>query len=73
MYTSKPINDTHEDKDYYYDMFECLLYFDQNYTVALRRRIERKIKNNVDFDNSQIIITMNMTGIIQYVLIRVSN
>ncbi|XP_050061844.1 uncharacterized protein LOC114119632 isoform X3 [Aphis gossypii] len=61
MYTSKPINDTHEDKDYYYDMFECLLYFDQNYTVALRRRIERKIKNNVDFDNSQIIITMNMT------------
>ncbi|KAF0766228.1 Uncharacterized protein FWK35_00002325, partial [Aphis craccivora] len=61
IYTSKPINDTHEDKDYYYDMFECLLYFDQNYTVALRRRLERKIKNNVDFDNSQIIITMNMT------------
>ncbi|XP_025206646.1 uncharacterized protein LOC112602663 [Melanaphis sacchari] len=60
IYSSKK-NDysTYEDDDY--DEFECLLYFDKNYTMALRRRIGRKIKNNVDFENSQIIITMNMT------------
>ncbi|XP_029345544.1 uncharacterized protein LOC115034086 [Acyrthosiphon pisum] len=40
---------------------QCLLYFNKNYTVALRRRIERKIKNNADFENSQMVITMNMT------------
>ncbi|CAI6368998.1 unnamed protein product [Macrosiphum euphorbiae] len=38
----------------------CSLYFDKNYTMALRRRIERKIKNGADFENSQMIITMEM-------------
>jgi len=68
MYTSNKKYDYSTYEDDVFDMFECLLYFDKNYTAALRRRIERKIKNNIDFENSQIIITMNMTGIIQNVL-----
>ncbi|KAL4148775.1 hypothetical protein QTP88_002934 [Uroleucon formosanum] len=64
IYTSKSSNKLYhytklEDVDI--EMIQCLLYFDKNYTVALRRRIERKIKNKADFENSQIIITMNMT------------
>lgn len=65
MNTSKSSNklyDYTKFEDVDIEMSECLLYFDKNYTVALRRRIERKIKNNVDFENSLIIITMNMTG-----------
>ncbi|XP_060838304.1 uncharacterized protein LOC132920156 [Rhopalosiphum padi] len=61
MYTSNKKYDYSTYEDDVFDMFECLLYFDKNYTAALRRRIERKIKNNIDFENSQIIITMNMT------------
>jgi len=53
-------------EDIDFKRIECLLYFDKNYTVALRRRIERRIKNKVDFENSQIIITMSITGIFQY-------
>lgn len=44
------------------DDFECLLRFNHNYTEALLRRIERKITNPLDFENSQILITMKIAG-----------
>lgn len=42
--------------------FECVLRFGNSYTSALQRRIERKVENYTDFENSQIIITMNIIG-----------
>ncbi|VVC26483.1 AAA+ ATPase domain,P-loop containing nucleoside triphosphate hydrolase,ABC transporter-like [Cinara cedri] len=58
MYISNENNTTSRSAEIEY---ECLLFFNRNYTAALQRRIKRKIEHDTDFDNSRIEITMSMT------------
>lgn len=64
MYISPETYNTHSKRN-----FDCILYFNPNYTIALKNRIERKVVNKIDFENSQMFVMMSITGKSQFTTI----
>lgn len=42
--------------------FDTVVEFPHNYSVILRHRIQRKLKNNIDLEKGQMMVTINLIG-----------